>query len=179
MKRLNVALLIACYLLAITSANLIAHHFGPSVTPYTALGLVGLALITRDRLADAFGYGARRWVVQASMILAGSLLAWLANPGARQIAIASAVAFAASEGVEAILYYGLRRRSWLERANKSGLVGAGIDSVIFTQIAFGVTGNWPVIFGQFTAKTAGVLVFAYLIGAVKVRRGEPAQARLP
>lgn len=179
MNRLSVALLIVAYLLAITAANLIAHHFGPTVTPYVALGLVGMALITRDRLADAFGYGAKRWALQATLILSGSLLAWAANPGARQIAIASAAAFAASETVEAVLYYLLRRQSWLERANKSGLVGAAIDSVIFTQVAFGAAGNWPVIFGQFTAKTAGCFVFSMLIGAVKVRRAEAVQVQLP
>jgi uncharacterized PurR-regulated membrane protein YhhQ (DUF165 family) len=178
MKRLNVILLVLAYLLAITAANLIAHAVGPSVTPYTALGLVGLALITRDRLADAFGFGWDRWLIQAGLILGGSLLAWIANPGAAQVAIASAVAFGASESVEALIYYGYRKRSWLERANKSGLIGAGIDSIIFTQIAFGAAGNWGVIFGQFTAKTAGCFLFSVLIGMVKVRKGEAAQARL-
>lgn len=173
--RLNVALLVTTYLIAVAGANLLAHRYGPSVTPYTALGLVGFALITRDRLADVFGFGLGRLLLQAVLILAGSVLAYMVNASAAQVALASAVAFGASETVEAVIYYGLRRRAWLTRSQPSGLVGALIDSYLFTMIAFGM--NWPIIFGQFTAKTAGVLAFSYIIGRVKVRRSE-VQAQL-
>jgi hypothetical protein len=164
-RRLNIVALVAAYLVAVVTANLLAAHFGPSVTPYTALGLVGFGLITRDRLADAFGH--RAWLRQAALILIGSTLSYVVNHNAAAIAEASCVAFAASEGVEAVLYFLMRRQSWLERANKSGIVGAAIDSFLFPTIAFHAV-LWSTIFGQFTAKTVGCMVFSVALSRVRV-----------
>lgn len=166
-QRMTVGLLVLGYLGAVVAANLLASHYGPSITPYTALGLIGFGLATRDRLADAFGV--KRWVRQAALIAAGSLISYLANANALSIAEASCIAFAASEGVEAVLYFGMRNQSWLERANKSGIVGAAIDSFLFPTIAFHAV-LWATIFGQFTAKTAGCFVFSLLLGRIRVRR---------
>jgi uncharacterized PurR-regulated membrane protein YhhQ (DUF165 family) len=165
--KLSVGILIVVYLAAVTTANLLASHYGPTITPYTALGLIGLSLIVRDRLADAFGPS--RWLRQAALIIAGSLLAYLVNRDAAQIALASCIAFGASESVEGVLYFLLRRESWIERANKSGIVGAAIDSFLFPTIAFHAV-LWTTIFGQFTAKTAGCFVFSVLLARVRVRR---------
>jgi hypothetical protein len=170
-NRASIALLIVGYLTAVTTANLLASHYGPAVTPYTALGLVGFGLIARDRLADAFG--PRRWLQQAALIAAGSLLSYLVNHQAATIAQASCVAFAASEGVEAILYFLMRDQSWLERATKSGAIAAAIDSFLFPTIAFHAV-LWSTIFGQFTAKTAGCAVFSLLLTRVRITETQPA-----
>lgn len=166
-QRAVVGLLVTGYLAAVVAANLLASHYGPSITPYTALGLIGFGLATRDRLADAFGV--KRWVRQAALIAAGSLLSYLVNHNAVTIAEASCIAFAASEGVEAVLYFAMRKQTWLERANKSGLVGAAIDSFLFPTIAFHAV-LWTTIFGQFTAKTAGCFIFSVLLGRLRVSR---------
>lgn len=169
MKSLNprVTVLVAGYLAAIVTANLLASRYGPSITPYTALGLVGFGLIARDRLADAFG--ASRWRQQAALIATGSLLSILVNHNSAAIAVASCVAFTASETAEGLLYFLMRRQRWLERATRSGVAGAAIDSFLFPTIAFG-TVLWSTIFAQFTAKTAGCLIFALILGRLHPRR---------
>jgi len=164
-RRLTIVLLVAGYLAAIITANLLAYHYGPSITPYTALLLVAFGLITRDRLADVSS-----WWAQLGLIMAGSLLAYLANPAAARIAVASTIAFACSEGTEAVLYYAMRRQPWLEKANKSGIIGAAIDSFLFLTIAFPGPILWATIFAQWTAKTAGCFVFSWILGKIKVRR---------
>ncbi len=162
----KVGLLVAIYLAAIVTANLIAARFGPVATVYNAFVLIGLDLITRDRLADF--WGTTRLFKMAALILAGSVLSYVVAQDTRTIAEASAISFACAEAGEGILYHLLRRREWLQRANTAAWLGAGIDSFVFPTLAFGGV-MWSTTVGQFTAKTAGALLWSAVI--VKVRPG--------
>jgi uncharacterized PurR-regulated membrane protein YhhQ (DUF165 family) len=169
--RARVVLLVFAYLAAIVAANLITARYGPAASVYNAFALIGLDLITRDRLADF--WGTTRWVKMALLITAGSALSYLIAQDARTIAEASAISFACAESGEGLLYHLLRRRQWFERANTAAWLGAGIDSLVFPTLAFGGL-LWSTSVGQFTAKTAGALLWSAVI--VRVRPGRRARA---
>ncbi len=156
----KVAVLVAVYLAAIVAANLITARYGPVASVYNAFALIGLDLITRDRLADF--WGTTRWAKMALLIATGSALSYLIAQDARSVAEASAVSFACAETGEGLLYHLLRRRQWFERANTAAWLGAAIDSLVFPSLAFGGL-VWSTSVGQFTAKAAGALLWSAVI----------------
>lgn len=158
--------LVGAFLAAIVGANLIAAHYGPAASIYTAFGLIGLDFITRDRLADFWQHS--RWLKMSLLIGAGAGLSYLLNRNAGTIAEASCIAFAAAETVEAVSYHLLRGRPWMERAPEAAVLAALVDSILFPTIAFGGV-MWSVTFGQFTAKVAGALLWAALLRYVSPR----------
>ncbi len=160
-RRIQIALLIAAYLAAIVTANLALIHWGPSAIIPNAFFLIGLDLVTRDRLADF--WGTTRWAKMALLIAAGGVLSYWVNRDAAQIALASTISFAMAEGGEALVYHLLRRSPWGERAPRAALVGAAIDSIVFPTLAFG-TFVFATSFAQFAAKLAGAVVWTWVIG---------------
>jgi len=148
------------YLAAATAANLLAARYGPPITPWVALVLIGLDLTARDRLHDFWGdaFRARMGV----LIAAGGVLAYAANGGAGRVAAASCVAFAAAGLVDTAAYHALRKRSWAARANGSNIPAALADSVVFPTLAFGAF--LPgVVAAQFVAKVVGGFLWSGLL----------------
>lgn len=167
--RAKVAVLVGVYLAAIVTANIITARYGPTASVYNAFALIGLDLITRDRLADF--WGTRRWQRMALLIGAGSAISFLVAQNVQAIAEASAISFACAETGEGLLYHLLRRREWVQRANAAAWLGAAIDSFIFRTLAFGGVEVSTTV-GQFTAKTAGALLWSAVIARVRPRRVE-------
>ena len=154
-------MIVVLYLSAIVAANLIVTAFGPAVSVLTAFAFIGLNITARDRLHDAWKGSGLVWKMGA-LIASGSVISYALNKGAAQIAIASFVAFAASEVVDALVYHRLRKSRWAIRVNGSNAISAGVDSFVFPLIAFG--GFLPVIvLGQFVAKVFGGAIWSYLI----------------
>lgn len=130
---------------------------------------IGLNLAVRDTLHDRWGRNVGRNMLL--LIAAGGLLSYALNAGAGRIALASAVAFAASEGLDALAYHAARERPYLLRSNLSNLVGAAADSILFPVLAFG---GFPaaIIAAQFAAKVLGGALWA--LGLSRFRRSEAA-----
>ena len=82
---------VALYLVAIVAANLTVAMWGPSMTIVNAFLWIGLDLTSRDKLHDAWHGNGLVWKMGA-LIAAGSVLSWLLNQNAAQIALASFVA---------------------------------------------------------------------------------------
>jgi hypothetical protein len=164
---------VAMYLLAIVLANLLVAQFGPSVTIANAFLFVGLDLVARDALHDAWHGNGLLWKMGA-LIAVGSLLSWLLNRDAGQIALASFVAFLAAAVVDTAAYHLLRNRSWWQRVNGSNVLSAAVDSVVFPSIAFGAFLP-AIVLGQFAAKVLGGALWSFVLG--QVRRPAPAQVR--
>lgn len=158
--------LVLAWLAAITSANLVTAHYGPDASVIVAFCLIGLTLVLRDRLHDLWKTG--RVPKMAALITAGSALAYFVSPDAGKIGLASGVAFAAAETVDAFVYHMVRRWAWFERSNFSNIFGAAVDSLVFPTIAFGGV-MWSITTGQFGAKVAGALVFTFLLSS-RMRR---------
>ena len=148
------------YLVAIVAANVTIMLFGPSWSIVNAFLFIGFNLTARDHLHDAWqGKHLKRNMFL--LIAAGAVISALF--GAGQIAVASFVAFAASETVDAITYQALGNRRKLVQVNGSNVVSAAVDSVIFPALAFG----WPLMFGimagQFIAKVAGGFIWSLVL----------------
>lgn len=124
--------------------------FGLSATAGTYAA--GVALVARDVVQEGWG-----WRGVAVAVAAGvALSVWLATPA---LAVASGVAFAVSEGLDAAVYTPLRRRRWRSAVVGSSLVGAVADSVLFVGLAFGWAAvTAPTIAGQVVGKVLWVAV---------------------
>ena len=85
-------LAILVYIAALCCANLLAHHFGPSATPWIALTLIGLDLSIRDWLNVTLP----RWGM-AILIPAAGAVAYSLDPSVKFIAIASVISFVVAE----------------------------------------------------------------------------------
>lgn len=154
-------MIVALYLAAIVAANLISATFGPTASVFSAFAMIGATITLRDRLHDSWrgrGLATRMAVLVGS----GALISWLISSGASTVAIASCVAFALSETADTLVYHGLRRWSWFRRVNGSNLVASAVDSLTFPTLAFGGF-LWPIVLGQFVAKTLGGALWAYLL----------------
>lgn len=149
------------YLIAIILANLSVALFGPAVTILNAFLFIGLDLVARDKLHDAW-HGRRLWLKMAALIASGSLLSWLINRNAGPIALASLVAFASAATVDAITYHLLGGHPRWLRVNGSNVPSAAVDSLIFPYLAFGGW-LWPIVLGQFVAKVAGGLFWSFIL----------------
>src|SRR3954470_3901753 len=91
------------FLAAIVVANLIVNHYGPTVTPYVAFGLIGCDIVVRDRLHLNLS-GATRWLAIGSLIAIGLLVTVLLNQNAGPVALASVTAFAAAMVVDTAVF---------------------------------------------------------------------------
>lgn len=150
-------MLIAIYIAAMVTANLLVWWLGPWFSPINAFLLIGLDLTLRDVMHDRL----TRWQM-LGVVLVGGAITWAVNPAAAHIAIASATAFSLSAMADWLAYAYLRSRPWLVRSNGSNVVGAAVDSIIFPTMAFG--SFLPHIVAlQFAAKVGGGAVWSVLL----------------
>lgn len=150
------------YLVAIILANLTVAAFGPNMVIVNAFLFIGLDLTARDRLHDTWRNN-KLLPKMTALIAAGSVLSWILNRNAGQIALASFVAFAVAAIVDAFVYHSLGKYPRWLRINGSNIPSAFVDSLIFPTLAFG-SFLWPIVLGQFAAKTFGGFLWSLLFG---------------
>lgn len=145
---MKIALLAGSFLATIPAANWLIGNVGTTCVPNgpclipVAPGLmapsgvlmIGAALALRDALHET----APRWAV-AGLIGAGAALSLVFSPPA--LAVASAVAFLLAELADFAVYDRLRARGMALAVLMSGVVGAALDSALFSALAFG-TVKW-------------------------------------
>lgn len=153
---------VTLYLLAIVLANLSVAQFGPSISIVNAFLFIGLDLTARDKLHDTW-HNNNLWPKMFALIAAGSILSWILNRNAGQIAFASFAAFASAATVDALIYQVLHKYPRWLRINGSNVPSAAVDSVVFPALAFGFPLLWPIMLGQFVAKVAGGFVWSLII----------------
>lgn len=152
--------LIAIYLIAIIIANLIVAHWGTIAVLPVGFMLIGLDLTSRDYLHEL--WKRHLWLKMASLIAVGSILSWLLNKDAGQIALASFIAFASAGIVDTITYAILGKRVFLVRVNGSNVFSAFTDSALFLTIAFGAFMP-ALVFAQFGVKVCGGFMWSLLL----------------
>lgn len=150
---------VAAYIASITTANLLVAEYGPSVTIVNAFALIGLDLVLRDYLHDAWR---SRFTPMAGLIAAAGAISYALNPAAGRIAVASCVAFTIAALLDWGVYTLAQRKPWLVRSNASNVAGSAVDSMLFPTLAFGAV-LWPIVLGQFAAKILGGLVWSILL----------------
>lgn len=157
------AILIAIYIAAMVTANLLVWWLGPWFSPINSFLLIGLDLTLRDVMHERLA----RWQL-AAVVVVGGFLTWALNPAAKWIAIASATAFILAALADWFAYSLLRAKPWLVRANGSNVVGAAVDSVVFPTLAFGAF--LPAIIAlQFAAKVGGGAIWSLVMKPVVAR----------
>ena len=146
---------LGAYILTIIGANWMTVTFG--LVPI-GFGLVtagtfaaGAALLLRDAVQVTMGK-----VISLAAIVVGIGISYVvADP---MIAVASALAFAASELVDFAVFTPMRARSLARAVVISSVVSAPVDTVLFLHIAgFGVG---QAVLGQFIVKTGMALLAA-------------------
>lgn len=144
------------YIFAICAANFSALTFGIWVTPINAFILIGLELIIRDILHHK--------LTKSQMILVvliASILSFLINHKAMNIAIASFVAVTASCFVDYVVYSKVQG-AWFKRSTLSNIASGLTDSLIFPLLAFGVFAPLVILL-QWSAKVFGGVFWCYLV----------------
>jgi len=158
------------YIASIVAANLMITVLGLVPVGFGLLApagvyAAGFAFTFRDLTQDALG---RRWTVGAILIGAG--LSALLSPA---LALASGVAFLASELADFAVYSPLRERRWLTAVFLSNTVGTLIDSALFLWLAFGSLAFLP---GQLVGKTWTTLIAVAVLWAYRrAKRARRAQ----
>jgi queuosine precursor transporter len=153
-------LYVVLYLVAIVLANLTVAAWGPPIVIFNAFLFIGLDLTARDYLHDAWR-GNKLLLKMGGLIASGSILSWLLNRDAGQIALASFVAFAAAASVDTLVYHLMGKYPRWLRINGSNVPSAFTDSLVFPTLAFGAF-LWPIVIGQFAAKVLGGFVWSLL-----------------
>lgn len=154
------------YLLSVVAANIASVHWPPFVVGGLVVpaGTVfaGTSLTARDLVHDRLGTRG----VAVGIAAGAGLSAVLASP---QIAVASVVAFTASEIVDTLIYTRLRHRSRMGAVAASNTGGLMIDSALFVPLAFGSVTAVP---GQLVGKALATLLTlaALRIASVIARR---------
>jgi len=157
---------IVSYLVAIILANLIIAIKGPSAAIWVAFIFIGLDLTARDKLHEAWHHR-NLFTKMATLIAIGSILSWLMNRNAGQIALASFIAFASAATIDTLAYHLLYKRNYIIKVNGSNVLSAAVDSMIFPAIAFGFPLLINIMLFQFIAKTAGGFIWSLLLNMVK------------
>lgn len=160
------AFYISLYLIAIIAANLLVARFGPGIAVLNAFLFIGLDLTTRDHLHEAWKGRGLAWKM-GLLIGAGSVLSWLLNRDAGQIAVASFVAFACAGIADALVYHLLGNKARMLKINGSNVVSAGVDSFAFPALAFGFPLRWDIMLGQWGMKIVGGFVWSLILNRWK------------
>ncbi len=160
---------IMIYVSAMTIANLSVYHYGPWISPINSFVLIGLDLALRDWLHVRL----TRWQM-LSLILATGAITYALNPSAQHIVIASAAAFTLAAMAD-WQTFSMVGGPWLRRSLYSNVVGAVIDTAIFSALAFWLLSPSPnplevvaqIAGFQLLAKTLGGSIFSMLIDRIK------------
>lgn len=126
----------------------------PGMMAPSGVLMIGAALALRDAVHEALG----REMVLALVLAGAALSLWFSPPA---LAVASAVAFLLSELADFAVYDRLRRRGLALAVAASGVVGAILDSLLFSALAFGTVAWAP---GLIIAKLYASAAYALWLG---------------
>lgn len=168
MNRKTVGLVAAVFYVAtIWAANWALAHYGfvsvgfGLVAP-AGVYFAGLALTLRDVVHRTLGVAP-----VLACIAVGAFASWWISPA---FAVASAIAFTASELADLAVYTPLERRNWPTAVAASNAVGLVVDSVLFLWLAFGSLDH---LAGQVVGKAW--MTLAALVVLIPIRHAIPAR----
>jgi len=156
-----VALKISIYLIAFVLANLIVLYFGSIGLIFTALFLIPFDFVMRCIFHETWK-GIELILKLGLIVIAASLITFVINRNAINIAIASSVGFILAQIFAGIFYQFFIKKSFFVKVNGSDAIGILIDSLAFQLIAFGII-NYNILVGQFLLKLIGGFFWYWVI----------------
>lgn len=161
MRKFLGALSVATYIGSIIAANYLISTYGLVSVGWGLMApagvfAAGVAFTARDIVQRTIG---RRAVLAAIAVGAG--VSWWISPA---FAVASAVAFTASETLDMVVFTPLERKNLLAAVIASNTVGIVVDSVLFLSVAFG---SLAFLDGQLVGKAYMTLAALPLIFAIR------------
>lgn len=160
-----------CFVATVWAANWAIQTYGIVPVGFGLMApagvyFVGLAFTLRDIVHRLLG----RYTVIAC-ILIGAGLSYLVAPA---FAVASGVAFLASEFADLAVYEPLRERGWTMAVLASNAVGLVVDSILFLWLAFG---SLEFLTGQIVGKAWMTVAAVAALTVVRAASSEPGLSR--
>lgn len=160
------ALKISLYLGAFVAANFIVLHFGSTGLIFTALFLIPFDFVMRCLFHEKWK-GMELILKLGALVLTASLITFLINHEALNIAIGSACGFVVAQLFAGIFYQAFIKKSYFIKVNGSDAIGIIFDSIIFQIIAFQFI-DFDITISQFALKIIGGF-FWYWVFFVKFK----------
>jgi len=166
MKRIAIAAAVA-FLACIVAANYVTTEYGMIPVGFGLLAtagtyFAGLTFVLRDSVQDGLG----KYATFGLIVLGGALSYLVSDPF---IALASGVAFLASETADLAIYTPLRNRGYVRAAVASNIVGSVVDTFLFLWIA-----GFPImaasVSGQIVGKLTVTAVVVSVVALVRAQR---------
>lgn len=152
---------ISVYLLAFIFANFIVLWFGAKGLIFTALFLIPFDFVMRCLFHETWK-GKELILKLGSLVIAASLITFLINKSALNIALGSSFGFISAQIFAGIFYQFFIKKSYFIKVNGSDAIGILIDSLVFQLVAFH-TIDLYVSAGQFILKIIGGLFWYWVI----------------
>jgi len=176
-------LLIGGFVACVPAANWLIQNVGSTCIPAgpclvpvgfgfmapSGVLLIGAAFALRDAVQERAG----RWTVLVCIAAGAALSVVTASPA---LAIASIVAFVASELLDFAIYDRVRAINRGAAIALSGVAGAVVDSVLFSFLAFGAVKWAP---GLILAKVYASAAFTLWVWAMRAERMARGSGRMP
>lgn len=155
------AIKISVYLIAFILANFIVLYFGANGLIFTALFLIPFDFVMRCLFHETWK-GKELILKLGSLVIAASLITFLINKSALNIALGSSFGFISAQIFAGIFYQFFIKKSYFIKVNGSDAIGILIDSLVFQLVAFH-TIDLYVSAGQFILKIVGGLFWYWVI----------------
>jgi uncharacterized PurR-regulated membrane protein YhhQ (DUF165 family) len=155
------AIKILLYLVAFVLANFIVLWFGAKGLIFTAIFLIPFDFIIRCLFHEQWK-GKELILKLGGLVSVASLLTYLINHNAINIALGSMFGFISAQIFAGIFYQLNIKRSYFVKVNGSDVVGIICDSIVFQLVAFSVI-NPNITLSQTLLKVAGGLLWYWII----------------
>lgn len=155
------ALKISIYLLAFVLSNFIVLYFGSTGLIFTALLLIPFDFVMRCLFHETWN-GKELILKLGSLVITASLITFLINKSALNIALGSSFGFISAQIFAGIFYQFFINKSYFIKVNGSDAIGILVDSLVFQLVAFH-TIDLYVSVGQFILKILGGLFWYWVI----------------
>lgn len=152
---------IILYLTAFIIANFLVLYFGKYGLLLSSLFLIPFDFVMRCFFHETWK-GKELILKLGLIVLSASVLTYLINYNAQNIAIGSAGGFISAQIFAGIFYQLFINKSYFFKVNGSDAVGILVDSIVFQLLAFGSL-NIYIMLSQFILKIIGGLFWYWIL----------------
>lgn len=152
---------IILYIVAFIFSNLLVLKYGQYGLIISSLLLVPFDFIVRCLFHEQWK-GSELFLKLGSLVLISSIITYIINKDAQNIALASVFGFISAQIVAGIFYQAYIKESYFIKVNGSDSFGIIFDSIVFQLIAFGIVTPYITI-SQVLLKITGGLFWYWVI----------------